>query len=84
MKSFQIEIPDGESNLLINRIEQDFLLAKASHQRWAQRCAGWMQKWEARVDPPNAGEAPLSPEPNSQESEPSGGEDLASSADHRR
>ena len=56
MKSFQIEIPDGESNLLINRIEQDFLLAKASHQRWAQRCAGWMQKWEARVDPPNAGD----------------------------
>ena len=54
-KSFQIELSDSELSLLVNRIEQDFLLAKSSHMRWAERCAGWMQKWEARVSPPPAG-----------------------------
>ena len=55
-KSFQIQISDGERSRLLNRIEQDFLLDKASHLRYAERCAGWMKKWEARVDPPRLGE----------------------------
>jgi hypothetical protein len=55
-KSFQIEIPDAEKSLLLNRIEQDFLLAKSSHLRWSQRCAEWMKKWEGRVNPPAAGD----------------------------
>lgn len=55
-KSFQIELSEGEKTLLSTRIEQDFLLAKASHQRWSERCAGWMQKWEGRVNPPPIGD----------------------------
>lgn len=55
-KSFQIEISEAEASKLIDRIEQDFLGAKASHQRWSKRCAGWMKKWEARVDPPRPGD----------------------------
>jgi hypothetical protein len=55
-KSFQITLPDSEQQKLIYRIENDFLMAKASHQRRAQRCAEWMQKWEARVNPPRAGD----------------------------
>jgi hypothetical protein len=55
-KSFQIEISDSEKSLLVNRIEQDFLLAKASHIRYSERCAGWMRKWEARVEQPRAGD----------------------------
>lgn len=55
-KSFQIALSDPEQALLSTRIEQDFLLAKASHQRWSERCAGWLQKWEARVDPPAIGD----------------------------
>src|ERR1041384_3285928 len=55
-KSFQISLPDAEKQKLINRIETDFLLAKASHLRYSQRCAEWMQKWEARVDAPAAGD----------------------------
>ena len=55
-KSFQIALGDAEKTNLINRIELDFLTDKASHQRWSQRCAGWMQKWEARVDAPAAGD----------------------------
>ena len=58
-KSFQIELPEQEQQLLINRIEQDFLLAKASHLRWSQKCAEWMKKWEARVEPPLPGEEEL-------------------------
>jgi len=55
-KSFQIEIPDAEKSLLATRIEQDFLLAKSSHLKWSERCAGWMKKWEGRVAPPAAGD----------------------------
>jgi len=55
-KSFQIELPDAEKALLAYRIEQDFLLAKASHVRWSERCAEWMKKWEARVDAPRVGD----------------------------
>src|ERR1039458_3015949 len=55
-KSFQIAISDGERSKLLNRIEQDFLLDKASHLRYSERCAGWMKKWEARVSPPRMGE----------------------------
>src|SRR5215467_5980639 len=55
-KSFQIELSQAEKDVLITRIEQDFLLAKASHLRWAARCAGWMQKWETRVNPPPPGD----------------------------
>lgn len=55
-KSFQIDLPDGEESLLITRIEQDFLQAKASHMRYATRCAEWMKKWEARVDAPRPGD----------------------------
>jgi len=55
-KSFQIELSDAEQTVLSTRIEQDFLLAKASHQRWAERCAGWLQKWEGRVNPPQPGD----------------------------
>lgn len=52
---FHIDLSDAEQAVLMNRIEQDFLLAKASHQRWSNRCAGWMQKWENRVGPPPVG-----------------------------
>ena len=55
-KSFQIAISDGERGKLLNRIEQDFLLDKASHLRYSERCAGWMKKWEARVERPRMGE----------------------------
>jgi hypothetical protein len=55
-KSFQIELSDAEESLLCTRIEQDFLLSKASHQRWSERCASWMQKWECRVDAPAIGD----------------------------
>jgi hypothetical protein len=55
-KSYQIPLSDAEKQNLIHRIEQDFLSDKASHLKWSQRCAGWMQKWEARVDPPAPGE----------------------------
>src|ERR1035441_1064099 len=55
-KSFQIASSDGERSKLLNRIEQDFLLDKASHLRYSERCAGWMKKWEARVSPPRMGE----------------------------
>jgi hypothetical protein len=56
LKTFQIDLPDPEQSLLVTRIEQDFLLAKASHQRWSERCASWLQKWECRVDPPAPGD----------------------------
>lgn len=52
---FHIELPANEQETLMTRIEQDFELAKAAHLRWATRCAGWMQKWENRVDTPPAG-----------------------------
>jgi hypothetical protein len=55
-KSFQIEISQSEQSKLVDRIEQDFLLAKASHLRWSERCAGWMKKWEARVGPAKVGD----------------------------
>lgn len=55
-KSYQLDLSDSEQTLLITRIEQDFLGAKSSHQRWSQRCAEWMKKWEARVDPPAVGD----------------------------
>jgi hypothetical protein len=55
-KSFQIPLSLSEQALLINRIEQDFLLAKASHLAYNERCAGWMKKWEARVERPKAGD----------------------------
>jgi hypothetical protein len=55
-KSFQIDLPDSELTLLSTRIEQDMLLSLASHQRWSERCAGWMKKWESRVDPPAPGD----------------------------
>lgn len=54
-KSFQILLGDDEKQKLINRIENDFLSAKASHMRYATRCAEWLQKWEARVDAPSLG-----------------------------
>ncbi len=55
-KSFQIALSPAEEALLVDRIEYDFLQSKASHLKWAQRCAGWMQKWQGRVDPPGAGD----------------------------
>jgi len=55
-KTFQLQISGAEKNRLVQRIEQDFLLCKASHLRWSQRCAGWLQKWEGRVDPARAGD----------------------------
>src|ERR1035441_10068197 len=55
-KTFQIAISPAETSLLIGRIEQDFLLAKSSHQKWSARCARWLQKWEARIDPTKAGD----------------------------
>src|ERR1051326_7206405 len=58
-KSFQIEVSESERQKLIYRIEQDFLLGKATHLSWSRRCAGWLKKWEARVDPPRAGEEDL-------------------------
>ena len=54
-KTFQIPISPSERSKLLNRIEQDFLIDKASHVSWAKRCAGWMQKWEARVGPASVG-----------------------------
>jgi len=55
-KSFQIRLPESEQAKLCDRIEQDFLTDKATHQRWAERCRSWMQRWEARVNPPAAGD----------------------------
>lgn len=54
--SFQIPIKDSERSKLLYRIETDFLNDKASHLHWAKRCAGWLQKWEARVPPPAVGD----------------------------
>jgi hypothetical protein len=53
-KSFQILIPDSEKSKLIDRIEQDFGLSKASHVNWSERAAGWMKRWENRVSPSGA------------------------------
>jgi hypothetical protein len=55
-KSFQIQLSDGEKNNLVNRIELDFATDKSSHLSWSTRCAGWMKKWEARVEAPRAGD----------------------------
>ncbi len=55
-KSYQILLSDGEKAKLVNRIENDFLTAKASHMRYAERCAEWMKKWEARVSAPQLGD----------------------------
>lgn len=55
-KTFQLKISDSERNKLLYRIEQDFLIDKATHVAWAKRCAGWLQKWEARVGPPRVGD----------------------------
>lgn len=51
-KSFQILLSTAERSKLVTRIEQDAGNCLATHRRWADRCAGWMQKWEARADPP--------------------------------
>jgi hypothetical protein len=55
-KSFQIPLSDAEQIKLVDRIRQDFENDKSSHQRWSDRCAGWMQKWEARVEAPSKGD----------------------------
>jgi len=55
-KSFQIRVPESEQQKLIDRIENDFLTDKASHQTWSERCRKWMQKWETRVERPAAGD----------------------------
>jgi hypothetical protein len=55
-KTFQIAIPPAEELRLINRIEQDFLSAKASHGERSERFARYMQKWENRVSPPRKGD----------------------------
>lgn len=55
-RSFQIKVSDKEKQNLLYRVENDFLNDKASHQRWAQRCAGWLKKWEARVGPAAIGD----------------------------
>jgi hypothetical protein len=55
-KTFQLTISPAEQERLIQRIEQDFLLCKASHLRWSQNCARWLKNWEARVDPAKAGD----------------------------
>lgn len=57
--SLQIILPDAEQARLINRIEEDFLQAKASHQKRCNRFAGYMQKWQNRVDAPKAGDEDL-------------------------
>lgn len=54
--SYQIAISEAEEQRLINRIEQDFLIGKAAHQERCQRFAGYMQKWENRVDAPALGD----------------------------
>ena len=56
MKNFQISLPAEEQSKLVDRIENDFLAAKASHMRYAERCASWMKKWETRVSRPAAGD----------------------------
>ena len=55
-KSFQLDLSDAEKALLVDRIRRDFLLAKASHLTWSQKCAEWLKKWECRVDAPRTGE----------------------------
>src|ERR1700733_14828318 len=55
-KSFQLTVPEEEKSKLIERIETDFLAAKASHIGWSEKCASWMKKWERRVSPPMAGD----------------------------
>jgi hypothetical protein len=55
-KSFQIELPDAERRRIGDHIEQDFLLAKASHLEWSERCATFMKKWEARIEKTKAGD----------------------------
>jgi len=55
-KSFQLTVPEEEKSKLIERIETDFLAAKASHIGWSEKCASWMKKWEKRVSPPMAGD----------------------------
>ena len=55
-KSYQIKLSEAEQNRLINRIEQDFQMAKASHMARCQKFASYMQRWENRVDPPQMGD----------------------------
>lgn len=55
-KTYQLQISDAEKSRLVDRIRQDFLLAKASHLRWSENCARWMQKWEKRVNPAAVGD----------------------------
>lgn len=55
-KSLQIRLPAEEQRKLIDRIETDFSDASAATQRHRERCRAWMQKWENRVDPTNAGD----------------------------
>jgi len=55
-KSFQIPLADAEKQRLIDRIENDMHLAKTSHMRYAEKCAGWLRKWESRVKKPAPGD----------------------------
>src|ERR1700752_1060524 len=55
-KSYQIQVSDSERSKLVYRLRNDFLNDKTSHLNWAQRCAGWLQKWEARIDQPSVGD----------------------------
>src|SRR4051812_39045358 len=55
-KSYQIVLSDAEKQRLGDRIERDFQDAKSAHQDRSKRFAGYMQRWENRVDPPKKGD----------------------------
>lgn len=54
-KVYQIKLSDQEQSRLSVRIEKDMLQAKADHFARSERFAGYMQRWENRVDPPEKG-----------------------------
>lgn len=54
--SYQIILPDAEKERLIRRIESDCEQAAGASIAFAERCRGWMQKWENRVNPAKAGD----------------------------
>lgn len=55
-KPTQIAISEAEENRLITRIENDFLMDKDAHQRRSRRFAGYIKRWENRVEAPAAGD----------------------------
>jgi hypothetical protein len=55
-KVYQIKLSDAEKIRLISRIKNDMLQAKAAHLERSKRFAGYLQRWENRVDPPKKGD----------------------------